>query len=261
MAGSIKTRREGSIAYVVFDNPDRFNAMSHGMCREAHKAFDDISADADIRAVVIEGAGEKAFISGADISEFDSMRNTPEAQKEHGEILNGMCDALMNINVPVIAKIRGWCLGGGLAVALCCDLRICSDNSRFGTPAAKLGLGYGFRQLDLMCATVGLSTAREILFTGNKYSADEALQMNLVNRVVALAEFDEYFASYIENISTNAPLTIKAAKFIIKEIGRDPAERDIEGCDAMTRMCDESQDFIEGRHAFIEKRKPDFKGR
>lgn len=261
MAGSIQQRREGAIAYVTFDNRERFNAMSHDMCSAAHQAFIEIAADPKVRAVVIEGAGEKAFIAGADISEFDTLRDTPEAQKKHAEILGGMNEALLNISVPVVARIRGWCLGGGMAVALCCDLRISSSNSRFGIPAAKLGLGYAYRPLEQLCEIVGHSNAREILFTGNKFSADEAFDMGLVNRVFADSKFDDEFLSYIENIAANAPLTLKAAKFTLNQFGRAREERDLETSNKMTQNCDQSDDFIEGRHAFMEKRKPVFNGR
>jgi len=261
MTKCVNFHTQGRTGYVEFDNQDRLNAMSIDMWRQMKEGLERFAQDSSLRVVVLMGAGEKAFISGADISEFEDHRADAESREAHDAVVNGACQALKALSVPTIAKIDGWCIGGGTAVALCCDLRISSDRSRFGIPAAKLGIGYGYPQLDELVQHVGPAVAREILFTGMTYSAEEALQMGLVNRVFSVTEFENKAQAYVQRIENNAPLVIASTKVIVREICKNPEDRDIDLCREVTKRANFSEDFAEGRRAFMEKRPPVFTGR
>src|ERR1700742_3050504 len=206
------SRKEGHVGYMIFNNPERHNAVSFEMWEAASRIMDDFARDDDVRVVVITGAGGKAFVSGADISKFESERANEEAVVRYNEIVAKANDALYTFPKPTIAMIRGYCIGGGLGLAVCCALRICSDNSRFAIPAAKLGLGYGYTGIKRLADLVGPSFAKEIFFTARQFDATEALQMGLVNRVRAVAELESYVGDYAARIAENAPLTIGAVK-------------------------------------------------
>jgi enoyl-CoA hydratase/carnithine racemase len=256
----ILSRKESGVGYLIFNNPDRHNAVSLEMWDAASGILADFAADKNVRVVVLTGAGGKAFVSGADISKFESERSSKEAIERYNAAVDKANTAVYEFAKPTIAMIRGYCIGGGVGLALCCDLRICSDNSKFGVPAAKLGLGYGFTGIKKLVDVVGPSFAKEIFYTARQFTAAEALQMGLVNRVLPGAELENYVKDYAETISANAPLTVGAVKYIVGQVLKDESQRDMKKCADLVAKCFASNDYIEGRKAFMEKRKPVFTG-
>jgi len=255
------SRKDGHVGYVIFNNPERRNAVSLEMWEVTARILDDFSKDDDVRVVVLTGAGDKAFVSGADISRFENERANEEAIARYNQTVERANAAIYDYPKPTIAMIRGFCIGGGVGLALCCDLRICSDDSRFAVPAAKLGLGYPFHGLKKLVDVVGPSFAKEIFYTARQFDAEEARAMGLVNRVVKAAELEAYVKKYADTIGQNAPMTIATTKFIIGEVVKDESKRDLAKCAAMVKKCFESNDYTEGRRAFMEKRTPVFTGR
>ncbi len=211
--------------------------------------------------VVLSGAGGKAFVSGADISEFAEKRSSPESVQEYNRIAGLANAAIIEFAKPTIAMIQGYCIGGGLGVALCCDLRLAAEDSRFAVPAAKLGLGYAYDGIKRLVDVVGPSFAKEIFYTARQFDATEALQMGLVNRVVPAADIETYVRDYAGTIGGNAPLTINSVKLCVNEAIKDPDKRDLVAAQAAVDACFASADYIEGRTAFMEKRKPAFRAR
>jgi enoyl-CoA hydratase len=260
MSDKIVSSHEDGVAHILFNNPERRNAVSLEMWQAVGDALDDFAADQGVRVVVLSGAGGKAFVSGADISKFEEERGSPEAIDRYNAITAAVTARLADFPKPTIAQITGSCVGGGVGLAVCCDLRVCGESSRFGIPAARLGVGYGFSGVNRLVQLVGPSFAKEIFYTARLFSAAEAHQMGLVNRVVPDDQVAAYVADYAQKISENAPLTIAAAKAIIGEVLTDPAARDLERCNALVDACFASQDYVEGRRAFMEKRKPQFIG-
>lgn len=253
--------KAGPVGRLVFNKPAKRNATSTDMWEAIPVIIDAFENDPEIRVVVVSGAGDQAFVSGADISEFEKARSTPEQVAYYdriGEIANAR---LAKCSKPTIARIRGYCVGGGVGVALTCDIRIASDNSRFAVPAARLGLGYRAAGLKTLMDLVGPSNAKEIFFTARMFSAQEAQGMGLVNRVVADAELDAYVDDYCRRIAENAPLTMHAAKRVVEELTRLDGKPDFHRTSALVKECFDSEDYIEGRRAFMEKRKPVFRGR
>jgi enoyl-CoA hydratase/carnithine racemase len=249
------------IGTMIFNNPARHNAVSSAMWARAAAIMQGFTDDPDIRVVVVTGAGGKAFVSGADISKFEDERANAAAEEVYHANTTAARDKLVNCPKPTIAKIRGYCIGGGVATALGCDIRICSDNSRFAVPAAKLGVGYDYDGIRRLVDVVGPSFAKEIFFTARQFSATEAKQMGLVDRIVPAEELDDYVNDYALTIASNAPMTMHAAKTSILESLKDPADRDLALCERLVDDCHASQDYQEGRMAFMEKRKPNFTGR
>ncbi|HLH91106.1 MAG TPA: enoyl-CoA hydratase [Xanthobacteraceae bacterium] len=254
------SRKEGHVGYMTFNNPERRNAVSLAMWEAAGRIMDDFARDDAIRVVVISGAGGKAFVSGADISRFEKERSDEAAQARYSAISSKANEAIYQFPKPTIAMIRGYCLGGGLGLAVCCDLRIASEDSRFGVPAAKLGVGYGFTGIKRLADLVGPSFTKEIFFTARQFDASEALAMGLINRAVPADKLEAYVKDYTDTISNNAPLTVNSVKFIANQIAVDPDKRDLTRCDDLVKRCFASKDFIEGRTAFMQKRKPAFTG-
>lgn len=208
----ILSRKEGGVGHLIFNNPERHNAVSLDMWEAAEAVVADFKADADVRVMVVSGAGGKAFVSGADISRFEKDRATKDAVGRYKVLVDRAYAAFAEFPKPTIAMIRGYCIGGGMALALCCDMRICADNAKFGVPAAKLGLGYGFSGIKRLVDLVGPSFAKEIFFTARQFTAAEALSMGLINRSVASDELDMFVQDYAGQIGGNAPLTIGLVK-------------------------------------------------
>lgn len=254
------SRKEGPVGHLIFNNPERRNAVSLEMWDAAADILDDFVKDAAIRVVVLSGAGGKAFVSGADISKFENERSNEEAIARYNAAVERANATIYNFPKPTIAMIQGFCIGGGLGLAICCDLRICSQDSRFAVPAAKLGLGYAYPGLKRLTDVVGPAFAKEIFYTARQFDAAEAAAMGLVNRVLPAAELESFVKGYADTIGANAPLTIAGVKFIVNEVLKDESKRDLAACAAMVKRCFESQDYIEGRRAFMEKRKPAFTG-
>jgi enoyl-CoA hydratase/carnithine racemase len=253
-------RKEDGVGIVTFNNPERHNAVSLDMWEATKTILDSFAADNEIRVVVLTGAGGKAFVSGADISKFASERATAEAQGAYNLKSDAAYSSIADFPKPTVAMIKGYCLGGGLGLATCCDLRFCSENSRFAVPAAKLGVGYGHKGLKRLVDIVGPAFAREIFYTARQFDADEALAMGLVNRVVLGGELEAYVKSITDMICANAPLTIQAVKFTVGEILKDESKRDLARSAELVEQCFTSRDYTEGRTAFMEKRKPVFTG-
>lgn len=260
MTDKILSRKEGAVGHLIFNNPERHNAVSLDMWAAAEAAVADFKADPKVRVMVVSGAGGKAFVSGADISRFEKDRATEEGVKRYGEQVERAYTSFYEFPKPSIAMIRGYCIGGGMALAMCCDMRIATDNSTFGIPAAKLGLGYGYKGIKRLIDVVGPSFAKEIFYTARQFTADEAERMGLVNRVSPSDKLEQYVSDYAATIAGNAPLTVDAVKFIVGEVVRPESERDLAACDALVAQCFASADYKEGREAFMEKRKPNFIG-
>jgi enoyl-CoA hydratase/carnithine racemase len=260
MTDKMLSRKEGGVGYVIFNNPERHNAVSLEMWAATRAILDDFRADDSIRVVVLTGAGGKAFVSGADISKFGAERSTAEGIAKYNATTEQAFSGVHDFPKPTIAMIRGYCIGGGMALATCCDMRIATPGSKFGVPAAKLGLGYDHKGVRRLMNVVGPSFAKEIFFTARQFDADEARMMGFVNRVVPDAELESYVKTYGDTIAGNAPLTIGAAKHAVSELLKDETERDIDAVVASVKRCFDSKDYVEGRTAFMEKRKPAFKG-
>ncbi|MGH1489216.1 MAG: enoyl-CoA hydratase [Acidimicrobiales bacterium] len=249
------------IGLMTFNNPERRNAMKMEMNEAIVEVLGAFSADDDVRVVVMQGAGDKAFVSGADISEFETHRSTPEGRERFDAVSAAAGRALADFDKPLIAKIRGFCMGGGLATALSADIRITADDGQFAIPAARLGLGYGFPGIHKLTGLVGPAMVNEIMMSARRFSAEEAAAMGLVNRVVPVAELDAAVNELAGQIAANAPLTVKAAKAAVQEASKDPDRRDVDRVNKMVETCFLSEDYVEGRQAFMEKRTAEFKGR
>jgi enoyl-CoA hydratase/carnithine racemase len=254
------SRKEGGVGYLIFNNPERHNAVSLEMWEAASGYLEEFRNDKSVRVVVVTGAGGKAFISGADISKFEKERSTQEGVDRYNAAVDQANNAFYNFPKPTIAMIRGYCIGGGVGLALCCDMRICTEDSKFAVPAAKLGLGYRYDGLKKLVDLVGPSFAKEIFFTARQFTAAEAQTMGLVNRVVPDGELESYVKNYAEMIACNAPLTVDSVKFIVAQAVLDESKRDLKKCDELVQACFASKDYTEGRKAFMEKRKPQFTG-
>jgi enoyl-CoA hydratase/carnithine racemase len=260
MSDKMLSRKDGRVGTVIFNNPERHNAVSLEMWDATTHILDDFAKDDDIRVVVLTGAGGKAFVSGADISKFGDERSNEAAVAHYNSVVEKAYAAVHQFPKPTIAMIRGYCIGGGLGLAVSCDLRICSDVSRFALPAAKLGLGYGYAGIRRFVDVVGPSFTKEIFFTARQFSAAEAREMGLVNRVLPDADVEAFVMDYAATIAGNAPLTVNAVKAIVTEVTKDESQRDLVRCNELVKKCSNSKDYQEGRVAFMEKRKPVFTG-
>jgi enoyl-CoA hydratase/carnithine racemase len=259
-ADKMLTRKDGRVGYLIFNNPERRNAVSLEMWERMSEILQEFAADEEVRVVVLTGAGGKAFVSGADVSRFESERASLEATKVYNVAVERANASVYEFFKPTIAMIQGYCIGGGVGLAVCCDLRICSDNSRFAIPAARLGLGYGYPGIKRLADVVGPAFAKEMFFTARQFDAEEARTMGLVNRVVPQAGLEAYVRSYADAIAANAPLTVKSVKHIANEAMKDESERDLAHCRDLVEKCFASNDYVEGRRAFMEKRQPAFTG-
>jgi len=259
--GKLAVEKRGAVGWVIFDHPGRRNAINGAMWRGIPPAMEDLERDPRVRCVVFRGAGAEAFAAGADISEFEKVRSASGAVAEYDGLLDRVLHAIQDARKPSIAMIHGYCIGGGLEVALACDLRYCGESAQFAIPAAKLGLAYNVEGHKRLVETVGHARAREIMFLGRRYSAAEALQMGMVERVLPDAELERFVAETTATLSENAPFSIANSKTIIEEYVKSSGAPDAARMQQAIERCARSEDYAEGRKAFMEKRKPVFKGR
>lgn len=261
MPDRMLAEKDGAIGWMIFDHPERRNAVTQAMWLQMGAILEDFATDAAIRTVVLKGAGDKAFVSGADISQFGQQRRNAAEVAASNRLTDAARQALATFAKPTLAMIQGFCLGGGLAIALMCDLRFASEDATFGIPAARLGVGYGTQSVGLLQAVVGPAYTREILFTGRWFSGEEALRMGLINRLLPGTDLAAYVQDYAAMIGANAPLTMRAAKLASLELLKAEAARDLAGVERAVEACFNSADYHEGRTAFLEKRPPRFTGR
>jgi enoyl-CoA hydratase/carnithine racemase len=259
--GKILQSITDGVGVITFNNPEKRNAMSLDMWQGLGLALVELRDDPEVRVVILVGAGDKAFVSGADISQFEKTRYNAAASEEYAKRSAAERALLADYPKPIIACIRGFCLGGGMQVAMLADIRIAAENSQFGIPAAKLGIAYGFDGLRNLVSLVGQSWARLLMYTGMRIDSAEAVRIGLVDRVVPDAELWDATLDIARTISGNAPLAIQAAKITIAQVLKDSDKRDMDAIKAIGLACMDSEDFREGRRAFMEKRKPQFKGR
>ena len=253
-------RRTGHSAEIVFNNPDRHNAMSLDMWQGLSRALEVLGSDDDVRSIVLTGAGSRAFISGANISQFDKLRSSSADVHAYEEISEGAQMALYRFPKPTIAKIRGYCLGGGMGIALCCDIRISAHSGVFGIPAGRLGLGYRLSAMSNLVRAAGSATALDIFLSARKFSAVEALERGLVHYSIEETELDSFVQAYVDQVNANAPLTLRLGKEMIRALDVMPASIDQEAMARKVRECYQSDDYKEGKAAFKEKRPPEFMG-
>ncbi len=257
----IIAEKEGPIGWLIFNNPARHNAMSLEMYLAIPEIMDAYEKDDEVRVIILRGAGDKAFVSGADISTFEKQRSSADDTAFWDQTTERASSALYEGGKPTIAMINGYCMGGGVSLAMSCDLRIASEKSRFAVPAAKLGVGYRAHGLRKLMNVVNPAYVKEIFYTARQFSAEEALTMGWVNRVLPEEQLEGYVREYAGTIAANAPLTIRAVKATVRELLKDPDVRDLGASEALVAACFSSEDYTEGRRAFMEKRKPVFKGR
>ena len=258
--GRMLAEAEDGVGLITFNQPQKRNAMSVGMWEGLAQILDEFERDAAIRVVVLTGAGSKAFVSGADISQFEQQRGNADAQAEYDRLTSAGRARLAGFAKPTIARIRGFCLGGGLGIAMQCDLRIAAVDSEFGIPAARLGIAYGFDMVRKLVSLVGPAHARMLLYTGQRIDAAEAQRIGLVNRVVADEDLSEVVVDLARSIADNAPLSVRAMKLTVSEAVQDASERRRDAVEAAIASCFDSADYREGRTAFLEKRQPRFVG-
>jgi enoyl-CoA hydratase/carnithine racemase len=258
-AGRLDHHVQDHVGYVTFNNPSKFNAVNYDMWCALPLAMKALNEDPQVRLIVLQGAGEKAFVSGADISQFNTHRNG-DASTHYNEATQAGYAAVLDCPKPTLAKIRGICMGGGLGLALNCDVRMAAADGKFRMPAGRLGLGYAFDGVKRFTEIVGTANTADLFFSARIFGAEEALRIGLLKQVAAVEEFDAVVSAYAQMVCENAPLTLAAAKRSLLELRKNPNERDLPGVKAMVDACFSSEDYKEGRKAFTEKRTPQFKG-
>ena len=258
---SLRVEKRGAVGWIVFNQPAKRNAINDAMWRGIPPAMGELGGDAGVRCIAFRGSGTEAFAAGADISEFDQVRADGGAVAQYDDLLDRVLHSIQDSLKPTLAMIYGYCMGGGLEIALACDLRYCSASAQFGIPAAKLGLAYNIEGHKRLLETVGHAWAREIMFLGRRYGAEQASAIGLVHRVLPDAELERYVGEVIETLCANAPLSIANTKTILEEYVKSSGTPDAARMQAAIARCAKSADYREGRRAFMEKRKPRFTGK
>ena len=267
MTATVKTekllmQKDGPIGWITFNQPEKRNAVSQEMWQAMPEYVADLAADDAIRVVILRGAGEQAFVAGADISQFKDRRRNAADEEEYRRISGAGSQSLANLGKPLLAMIHGFCIGGGVSIAITCDMRIAADDARFGIPAARLGLGYHYHGMEKLKSLIGPAYTKELFFTARTdFSAADALRMGLVNQVVPKADLERFTRDYAIMMSRNAPLTLRSAKASVDQLVRPEERRDYAMLDRLIKDCFDSQDYQEGVTAFSEKRRPQFQGR
>jgi enoyl-CoA hydratase/carnithine racemase len=267
MTATVKTekllmQKDGPIGWITFNQPEKRNAVSQEMWQAMPEYVADLAADDAIRVVILRGAGEQAFVAGADISQFKDRRRNAADEEEYRRISGAGSQSLASLGKPLLAMIHGFCIGGGVSIAITCDMRIAADDARFGIPAARLGLGYHYHGMEKLMSLIGPAYTKELFFTARTdFSAHDALRMGLVNQVVPKADLERFTRDYALMMSRNAPLTLRSAKASVEQLVRPESSRDYAMLDRLIKDCFDSQDYQEGVKAFSEKRRPQFQGR
>jgi enoyl-CoA hydratase len=261
-AETLLMEKDGPIGWITFNQPQKRNAVSQEMWQRMPEYVRELSADPAIRVVILRGAGETAFVAGADISQFKDRRRNAADEEEYRRISAAGSESLATLGKPLLAMIHGFCIGGGVSIAITCDLRIAADDARFGIPAARLGLGYHYRGMEKLMHLIGPAYTKELFFTARTdFSAQDALRMGLVNQVVPKADLERFTRDYALVMARNAPLTLRSAKASVEQLLKPSADRDLAMLDRLITDCFNSQDYQEGVKAFSEKRRPQFQGR
>jgi enoyl-CoA hydratase/carnithine racemase len=261
MSEKIIVNKRNGIGWLTLNKPEKRNAICYEMWQLLRESLLAFSRDDKIRVVILKGAGEHGFSAGADISEFPEQLSSQQAIVDYQAIIRAALDALAGLTKPSIAMLHGLCFGGGASIALYSDIRIASQNTRIAIPVARIGQAYQWQDVQALVQLIGPAFTREMLYTGRHFTAVEAMQMGLVNRVVADDELAAFVEEYAGQISANAPLTINTVKQTVKEVLKDPAARDLAQIDRLVNACLTSEDCAEGYQAFIQKRRPRYKGR
>lgn len=260
-SGLVGAEKKGPIGWLIWDNPSKVNALSPGMYPDALSVIEDFEADPAIKVVVMRGSGRKAFISGADISSFEKTRSDPESAARTREAPDKLKKAMLTMEKPLIAMIYGYCLGGGMGMALNADLRFASPDAQFSVPAALRGVAYAPDGLKQLVDVVGPSVAKDIMFSARRLPAEEALRVGLINRIVEADQLEADTIAYAETLARNAPLSIRASKYFINQVLLEKADQNTARMEAMQREAEKSDDFKEATRSFMEKRRPVFVGR